>query len=431
MAADWQKALDSLRSDFRDVSRSYPKLFYARLIAPIVPHDSWRCILGVKRYLQFSDRPVDGECVDQYCLYSDADSDEFMCRHGLQQFGSLAERAVRAIAQVPAEIRQLLNLPEKAGDAYLRWLDIIDTLGARPCSPGQVKGFARDQFRVLKNEDDSTRDVLVPMMAYKSFPDSLPPDAFPHRWLAVVSPDISTCSVSAIDEMLRQLPDPSSDFTIATWIDKNGCKTTWTVQDPDTVAALTESYGEPSNKYEHEGHGVSGTALISRLDSVNPGPQDAHSYHELIAQILNRLFSPDLTGMKIEKEINEGRKRIDICFDNVAQTGFFHDLKLAHQIKCPVVFVECKNYSSDPGNPELDQLQGRFGKQRGEFGILVCRDISDRKTLILRCRDIVNAGKGYIIVLLDSDVKSLWNLRAVNDAGFYQFLREKINELIL
>jgi hypothetical protein len=355
-----------------------------------------------------------------------------MCKHALQQFDSLSQRAVRAIMEIPTEIRNPLNLPPIASSDAQLWLDVIDTLAARPGDPDQVKGFARDQVKVLRNDADSMSPVLMPVVAYKASPDSFPPEAFPHRWLAVVFPDIATCSVAAIEEMLRQLPDPASDFTITTWIDENGCKTTWTVHDPDIVAALQDSYGEPTKRYEHEGHGVSGTVLIGRLDNISPGGADAHSYHRLIAQILNRLFSPDLTGMKIEKEINEGRKRIDICFDNVAASGFFHDLKVAFQIKCPVIFVECKNYSNDPANEEFDQLQGRFGDQRGEFGILVCREISDRKTMILRCRDIVNGRRGYVLVLTDSDVKSLWNLRAAsNNIGFYQYLREKMNELIL
>jgi hypothetical protein len=432
MTADWLKPLDSFRSEFRDVARSYPKLFYARLIAPVVPHETWRFILGNKRYLRYPERPLDGDYVAQYCLYADANSDEIMCKHALQQFDSLSIRAVGAIREIPSEIRELLNLSNIMDSGALDWLDVIDTLAARPAAHGQVKGFARDQFRVLRNDADSTSPVLVPLMAYKALADSFPPDAFPHRWLAVVSPDIATCSIAAIEEMLRELPDPASDFTISTWIDKDGCKTTWTVHDPDIVAALQDSYGTPATKYEHEGYGVSGTILIERLDDIPPGAAHAHSYHQLIAQILNRLFSPDLTGMKIEKEINEGRKRIDITFDNIAASGFFHDLKVAHHIKCPVIFVECKNYANDPANPELDQLQGRFGQQRGEFGIMVCREIADRKTMILRSRDIVNAHRGYVIVLTDADLKSLWNLRAAsNNAGFYQFLRDRMNELIL
>jgi hypothetical protein len=131
MTADWQKSLDSLRNDFRDVSRSYPKLFYARLIAPIIPHDSWRFVLGRKRYLQFSDRPLDGDYVDQYCFYADANADELMCKHGLQQFDFLSQRAIRLIMEIPTEIWELLNLANKSSNDLLRWLDVIDTLAGR------------------------------------------------------------------------------------------------------------------------------------------------------------------------------------------------------------------------------------------------------------------------------------------------------------
>jgi hypothetical protein len=182
MTADWLKPLDSFRSEFRDVSRSYPKLFYARLIAPIIPHDTWRFILGNKRFLRYSDRPLDGDYVAQYCLYADPNSDELMCKHALQQFDSLAQRAVCAIREIPSEIRDLLNLPNTASNDALQWLDVIDTLAARPGAPDQVKGFARDQFRVLRNDADSTSPVLVPIMAHRAFPDSFgrnsPPAGF-------------------------------------------------------------------------------------------------------------------------------------------------------------------------------------------------------------------------------------------------------------
>ena len=205
---------------------------------------------------------------------------------------------------------------------------------------------------------------------------SLPPDIFPHRWLAVVSPDIATCSVCALDEILRRLPDPATDFHIATWPDKGEGRVSWLVHDPTILEALAKSLGTPADRYDNTGTGVASSTLISRLDEINPGKEDATRYHQLIAQVLSCMFSPYLSGMRIEREINEGRKRIDLCFDNSANEGFFHDLKLAHQSKCPVIFVECKNYVSDPANPELDQLQGRFGRQRGEFGLLVCRTLS-------------------------------------------------------
>ena len=71
------------------------------------------------------------------------------------------------------------------------------------------------------------------------------------------------------------------------------------------------------------------------------------------------------------------------------------------------MFFECKNYSSDPKNPEIDQLVGRLHTKRGRLGFLVCRKIRNRDVLIKRCRDILNATNGYVIALEDKDLKML------------------------
>jgi len=434
MIVDWTKSFESLQREFEDVKRSYPKIFFSRLIAPptVGSIDDWRFIYGNKHYVQHILCHIDSEYSDQYCLYADIHSDKDMCKHALQQFEALSHRTVQTIMEIPLEVREFLNFPEKErkrGETF--WLEMIDTLASRPnADDQQVTRFERNQVKVLRSDSDTP--ILMPAMLYKENPNSLPSEAFPHLWLSEVSPDIMTCSIGAIEKIMRILPDPEYYFSVITWIDKNGDNVTWTFYDPDVVAELQDTWGEPIKKYEHQGHGVSGAVLIRRLDKIPPGPADAHAYHELIAQMLNQLFSPDLAGMKIEQKINEGRKRIDICFDNVAQSGFFHDLKITYQIKCPLVVVECKNYSNDPGNPELDQLIARFGQQRGYFGILICREINDRKTIISRCRDFVHAQQGHIIVLDDSDIKSLWHFHAANKkTDFYQFLRDKMKELIL
>ena len=67
--------------------------------------------------------------------------------------------------------------------------------------------------------------------------------------------------------------------------------------------------------------------------------------------------------------------------------------------------VECKNYTGDPQNPELDQLMGRFSKHtRGVFGILACRQIKDISLFLDRCKDTLKDGRGLIIPLTDDDV---------------------------
>src|SRR5205085_897298 len=96
--------------------------------------------------------------------------------------------------------------------------------------------------------------------------------------------------------------------------------------------------------------------LISKLQATPKGGADAGSYHSLMIGILEFIFYPHLINPIKELEINEGRKRIDISFDNGApKGGFFYRLQHAFNIPCPYIFFECKNYSKDIHNPELDQ----------------------------------------------------------------------------
>jgi hypothetical protein len=146
---------------------------------------------------------------------------------------------------------------------------------------------------------------------------------------------------------------------------------------------------------------------------------------------LESIFYPGLYKPCKEHEIHEGRKRIDIVFNN-GRLGFFADLYTLHQIKCPYIFFECKNYTHDPENPELDQLAGRFSEHRGKFGILICRQVKDRGRILRRCRDIVHDGRGFILVLEDIDIKALLELRGRKDyKGVRNYLDELFRRLVI
>ena len=144
--------------------------------------------------------------------------------------------------------------------------------------------------------------------------------------------------------------------------------------------------------------------LKINLARIPVGKDSASTYHKYIKSLLEILWYPYLTNPIIEREIHEGRKRIDIVMDNNATEGFFHKIHDVSKVFCPYIFIECKNYGREVSNPELDQLSGRFATMRGQLGLLLCRAVTDRKLLLKRCKDTFSDGRGLIIPLTDDDI---------------------------
>jgi hypothetical protein len=171
---------------------------------------------------------------------------------------------------------------------------------------------------------------------------------------------------------------------------------------------------------------------IKILADIQPGNENANNFHKIIFNSLIYIFDERVSNPFREKDVNERRKRIDIVFDNCDKNGFFYKLNILYKIMCPKIIIECKNYGREIGNPEIDQLQGRLNNRRGMFGILVCRSIEDRKKSLMRCKDVMNDGKGYIIILDDSDISVLLEFKEKNnEKGIDDYLLKKYDELIM
>jgi hypothetical protein len=171
-------------------------------------------------------------------------------------------------------------------------------------------------------------------------------------------------------------------------------------------------------------------ALRAQLSNVPPGNDAASRYHSFATGVCTFLFYPSLICPVKEHEIHQGRKRIDIKFTNAGERGFFHRMIASPQTRAISVFVECKNYTKELANPELDQLSGRFGHQRGFFGMVLCRQMDDRARIIERCRDAANDGRGFMLVLEDQDLNAL--LQLVEDGhrdGINNFLQRRFDEI--
>jgi len=171
---------------------------------------------------------------------------------------------------------------------------------------------------------------------------------------------------------------------------------------------------------------------IQILASIKPGNDGATNFHKISFDNLIHIFDKRLGRADSETKINEGRKRIDIVFDNIDKKGFFFSLNSLHHIQCPKIFVECKNYGKEIGNPEVDQLLGRFSPARGKFGILLCRSINNRNLLIKRCKDVLHDHQSFILVLDDSDITTLLKYRDKKEENNIDiFMQGKIDELIM
>jgi hypothetical protein len=172
--------------------------------------------------------------------------------------------------------------------------------------------------------------------------------------------------------------------------------------------------------------------LIDKLQGITPGHRDATTYHHTITGILEILFYPHLIYPVLEREIHDGRKRIDICFDNGSEEGIFYRFSNNMNLPCPYIMIECKNYSSDPANPELDQLSGRFSPNRGTVGFLICRSIDNMDRFIERCRDTYRDSRGLIVPIVDDDIITMLQNYNNWESNFIdQFLSDRVRSITM
>lgn len=220
-------------------------------------------------------------------------------------------------------------------------------------------------------------------------------------------------------------------------------------RDKSAVSSLTEQNPTVLEKYKRAKDAepsppMSNRALAEVENTVNPNLSDlldevlkipvgrAHAteYERAIERLLSALLYPSLTYPQRQKPINEGRKVLDLMYNNNANEGFFG--WLARHYTAPYIFVECKNYAEDVKNPELDQLSGRFSPSRGQVGILVCRSVSDRKKIDAMCRDTARDARGYMIVLDDSDLKALVGaFPAMHQGSAKTLLNTRFDQLVM
>lgn len=170
-------------------------------------------------------------------------------------------------------------------------------------------------------------------------------------------------------------------------------------------------------------------ALLQRVISVKPGNAAATEYENAIEALLTALFYPALLYPYKQHPIHQGRKRVDITYSNAAKSGFFHRIGLHHPSS--MIFVECKNYGKELGNPELDQIGGRFSPNRGKVGLLICRSLESVDLMDMRCRDTAIDHRGFVMVLDDDRLTQLVNEKKAHPSSIeFPLLRQLFTKLI-
>lgn len=168
--------------------------------------------------------------------------------------------------------------------------------------------------------------------------------------------------------------------------------------------------------------------LIETLKTIQPGKADEVKYQNIIFDILIFILGDRVACPSQEVKIHDGRKRIDVAFMVSSTHGIFNELINVHKIPLHVLYGECKNYSNDIGNPEIDQLSGRFSPMRARFGFLLFRTIENRDLLIKRCRDTYKDDRGLIIPLMDKDIIEI--LEAIQNNNYSNAFDDKIRTII-
>lgn len=196
----------------------------------------------------------------------------------------------------------------------------------------------------------------------------------------------------------------------------------------DTLPARTQEISQ--EEFSDDNMSAVISHVMNLLENTPTGTANATTYHKIVTGILELVFYPYLISPTVENEIHDSRKRIDITFDNAAETGFFYRLSNTYGIPSQFIHVECKNYSKDVANPELDQLSGRFSPNRGKFGLMLCRSVDNMNRLLARCADTYRDERGLILPLVDDDLIYLLNeIKANREESIDRFLMDRFHDI--
>lgn len=164
---------------------------------------------------------------------------------------------------------------------------------------------------------------------------------------------------------------------------------------------------------------------LTELQSLSAGIRNATTYHRIVHRLLEFAFDWCLENFDVEYEMDQGHGRIDIICDNYANGGLFAELRT--ELNATAVPIECKNFSTDLGNAEFNQVSDRLGRKSSQLGFLFCRTIDDPQAMAQHATQRWLRHDHLILLYDDQLLQQIIQLRLLRDFhGIEALLRRMI-----
>ena len=172
----------------------------------------------------------------------------------------------------------------------------------------------------------------------------------------------------------------------------------------------TANQATPSRAYLEDQNECEQTeAFKSKLAGIPTGAADAAAYQQVVLEILNLLFSPDLIDGELEPRTLHGTERRDIVFTNDSDESFWTYVRTEHS--GIFLMFEVKN-TEGLDNNHINQTATYLGDRLGRLGFIVTRQPVERAQQ-LKLFSVFNDSqpRKVILVLTDDDLNAMLDMK--------------------
>jgi len=170
---------------------------------------------------------------------------------------------------------------------------------------------------------------------------------------------------------------------------------------------------QPAFDYIDEDACREAEVLKQKLSTIPPGRDRAAEYQQVVLEVLNYLFNPELIDGEPEIRTVDGTERRDIIFTNDSDESFWDYVRTEHG--GILVMFEAKN-TNDLELANINQTATYLGDRIGRLGIIVTRRTTP-KTIQRKIFSVWNdsaPSRKVILTLDDEQICELLDLRCRN-----------------